>query len=209
MERLAHAIGAPLEPSPFDARFGSGWLAPDAPGAGDALEVGLLAPTTWMNRSGRAVAAILAAHPELDPRSDLLVVLDDLDLPFGRLRLRARGGAGGHNGLADVLERLDSRDVPRLRFGVGRPPEGVDPVDHVLAAFSDEEERALPGLVSAAGDAVSAALLEGVDKAMGRVNRLTSADEEPGPTDGARARPAHRGDRGVKGEPGDTSGTAG
>jgi PTH1 family peptidyl-tRNA hydrolase len=106
VERLADSIGALLEPSPFEGRFGTGWLLPPEPAGSpgsEVLEIGLLAPTTWMNRSGSSVARVLAAHPDIDPRRDLLVVLDDLDLPFGRRRLRPRGGAGGHKGLADVL----------------------------------------------------------------------------------------------------------
>jgi hypothetical protein len=93
--------------------------------------------------------------------------------------------------------------VPRLRFGVGRPADGVDPVDHVLSAFGADEERELPALVAAAGTAVAAALFEGVEKAMGHVNRVTSSPGEPGPGDLPRARPAPRE---ADGESGDDSG---
>lgn len=129
----------------------------------------LLEPETWMNRSGRAVEAALAAHPA-DPATELLVVYDDLDLPFGRLRLRPSGGAGGHNGLGDIQERLGRSDFARLRFGIGRPPPGVDPIDHVLAAWTDAEASALPARLDAACEAIELAIAEGVVRAMNRIN---------------------------------------
>jgi len=129
----------------------------------------LLEPETWMNRSGRAVEAALAAHPA-DPATELLVVYDDLDLPFGRLRLRPSGGAGGHNGLGDVQERLGRSDFARLRFGIGRPPSGVDPIDHVLAVWTDTEASALPARLDAACEAIEFLIVEGVARAMNRIN---------------------------------------
>jgi len=158
-----------LDEERFHGRFGTAW-APCGPGA-EAAEVGLLCPLTYMNRSGRSVTAALSALPDLDPSLDLLVVLDDLDLPFGRLRLRPAGGAGGHNGLADVIAAVGRREIPRLRFGIGRPPPERDPVDYVLSVFDPEESAALPGLLERAVDAVEAVLQEGVGPAMSRVNR--------------------------------------
>jgi PTH1 family peptidyl-tRNA hydrolase len=96
--------------------------------------------------------------------------LDDVDLPFGRLRLRPSGGAGGQKGLADILEHLDRRDVPRLRVGVDRPPGATDTRDHVLAPFTAEQRLALPDLLERASDAVIVALGEGIEAAMGRFN---------------------------------------
>ena len=122
-----------------------------------------------MNRSGRAVRAALDAHP-IDPREDLLVVYDDLDLPFGRLRLRPAGGAGGHNGIGDIAEQLGHNEFARLRFGIGRPPAGEDPIAYVLAPFAPEEEQQLPARLDAACDAIDAAIGEGVLRAMNRVN---------------------------------------
>jgi PTH1 family peptidyl-tRNA hydrolase len=137
----------------------------------DGQAVGLLSPQTFMNDSGRSVAAALAAHPELDPGEDLLVVYDDLDLPLGRLRLRPSGGTGGHNGLASVAERLDRRDFARLRFGIGRPAEGVGVVEHVLADFTPDEQTVLPESVASAADAIALAFESGVAAAMDRFNR--------------------------------------
>jgi PTH1 family peptidyl-tRNA hydrolase len=141
--------------------------------------VGLLAPETFMNRSGEAVAAALAALPVADPAADLLVVFDDADLPLGRLRLRARGSSGGHNGLADVLARLASDAVPRLRFGIGRPAGPVDTVDFVLAPFVPEEETLLTEALPRAADAVACFLGEGIAPAMNRFNGVWPAPVQP------------------------------
>lgn len=135
-------------------------------------EVALLEPQTFMNLSGKAVLAALDALPALDPSSDLVVVYDDLDLPFGRLRIRPGGGAGGHNGLGDIQDRLRRNDFPRLRVGIGRPPPGVDPVDHVLAPFDAAERAALGPLLALASDAIEAILRDGVTVAMNRFNAL-------------------------------------
>jgi peptidyl-tRNA hydrolase, PTH1 family len=123
-----------------------------------------------MNESGSSVAAALGKLPVEEPSRDLLVVFDDADLPFGRLRLRAEGGDGGHRGLADVLARLGRRDVPRLRFGIGRPAIPMQTADFVLASFSPEEERALPEHLLRAALAVESFLLEGIAVAMNRFN---------------------------------------
>jgi PTH1 family peptidyl-tRNA hydrolase len=168
VERLASRCGVALRrESRLRGRFGVGRVA--------GAETGLLAPETWMNESGRAVEAALEAHP-LDPATELLVAYDDLDLPFGRLRLRPGGGAGGHNGLGDVQDRLGRSDFARLRFGIGRPPPGVDPIEYVLAAWTADEAAALAGRLDAACDAIELALTEGVARAMNRVNGAPAED---------------------------------
>ena len=139
------------------------------------VEVALLEPQTYMNVSGRAVLAALDAHP-VDPREDLLVVYDDLDLPFGRLRLRPGGGAGGHNGIGHIAEQLGHNEFARLRFGIGRPPAGEDPIAYVLAPFGREEEAQLPARLDAACDAIEVALAEGVAHAMNRVNAAPAVE---------------------------------
>jgi len=171
LESLAARLRVPLDPvEELESRF--------AREAWDDLEVGLLAPETFMNLSGGPVAAAVRALPVEDPSRDLLVVYDDLDLPLGRLRLRARGGAGGHNGLGDILEALgeqapgaqDTSALPRLRFGIGRPPPGMDPVDYVLAPFTKDEESSLRRALPRAVDAVICFLEEGAGPAMNRFN---------------------------------------
>jgi PTH1 family peptidyl-tRNA hydrolase len=165
-ERFAadHAIA--LTGEAFGGRFGTGEIA----GAGRGVPVAVLEPLVFMNRSGEAVAEAVADLPVPDPAHDLLVVLDDVDLPFGRLRLRRAGGSGGHRGLADVIERLARDDFARLRFGVGRPTGGRDTRYHVLEDFSVEEERALLELVARAANAVTLALTAGIAAAMDRYN---------------------------------------
>ena len=132
VERVAARAGVGLSGERFSGRFGLGRVA--------GQDVGLLLPMTFMNRSGEALAAALEAFSQLDPAADLLVVFDDLDLPFGRLRMRRFGGAGGHRGMEDLIRALGHGEFPRLRFGVGRPPAGLDPVDWVLSPFADAEE---------------------------------------------------------------------
>ena len=152
------------------ARFGLGRIA--------GSETALLEPQTYMNLSGRAVLATLDAYP-VDPATDLLVVYDDLDLPFGRLRLRASGGAGGHNGIVDIQQQLGRHDFARLRFGIGRPPTGEDPIAHVLAPFRADEQAQLGAHLDAASDAIELALAEGVARAMNRVNAGPPAEAVP------------------------------
>lgn len=170
VERLAERHGIALRRERrFQGLFGDG--------IAQGVAIGLLEPQTFMNLSGRAVVAAVDALPLGDLASDLVVVYDDLDLPFGRLRVRPGGGAGGHNGLGDVQERLGRSDFPRLRFGIGRPPAGAETIDHVLAPFDAGEAAALDARLAQAADAVEAILVEGVATAMNRFN--ASRPEDP------------------------------
>jgi peptidyl-tRNA hydrolase, PTH1 family len=164
--RVLDAVAARARAGPAESRFAGRYAECELAGE----RVGLLAPDTFMNRSGDAVAEALAALPIADPAVDLLVVLDDADLPLGRLRLRARGSSGGHNGLADVLERLATEAVPRLRFGIGRSAEPRDTVDWVLEPFAPEEEGLLERALPRAADAVACVVSEGIAPAMNRFN---------------------------------------
>jgi PTH1 family peptidyl-tRNA hydrolase len=163
LERFGEEQGISLLGRRFFGLYGSGRM-------GD-LAVALLAPQTFMNRSGQAVAAALRALPELSPATDLLVIYDDLDLSPGRIRLRLAGGAGGHRGMADIIDALATRDFARLRFGIGRPPPGWDAIEYVLTPFSAEEEEGLRHRIAAAAQAVGVALIEGPEVAMDRFNR--------------------------------------
>ena len=129
----------------------------------------LAKPQTYMNNSGLAAAALLRRFRVRG--ADLVVVYDDLDLPFGRLRIRCGGSAGGHRGLASILQHVADRDFVRLRIGIGRPPEGFDAVDYVLSRFSPEEQDSLDGVLAKAAEAVEAIVLEGPVRAMESVNR--------------------------------------
>lgn len=124
-------------------------------------------PLTFMNRSGDAVAA-LARYYDI-AAGDLLVVVDDAALPFGKLRARARGSAGGHNGLKSVIERLGTTEFARLRLGVGRDPQR-DLADHVLAKFEPDERVELEGFIARAADAAEMFAVDGIERVMNAYN---------------------------------------
>jgi PTH1 family peptidyl-tRNA hydrolase len=133
-------------------------------------EVLLIKPQTFMNRSGRATVAVLQRFPV--GIQDLVVVHDDLDLPFGRIRIRARGRAAGHRGIQSILDALGSESFVRVRVGIGRPPPGVDPIDYVLEPFGAEESLRLENIIVAAADAVICTLTDGPKAAMDKFNRI-------------------------------------
>jgi PTH1 family peptidyl-tRNA hydrolase len=130
-------------------------------------------PLTFMNNSGEAVSA-LARYYDFSI-GDLLVVVDEVALPFGRLRARARGSAGGHNGLKSVIARLGTTEFARLRLGVGRGDARRDLADHVLSKFEADEQSALEEFITRAADAAEMFAAEGIEKVMNTYN--------PGATD--------------------------
>jgi PTH1 family peptidyl-tRNA hydrolase len=131
-------------------------------------EVALLQPLSFMNESGRALEAWRTRH-RLDP-AELLVVADDVHLPVGMLRIRARGSSGGHRGLESVEAALGTREYARLRIGVGAAP-GEVLRDHVLASFTEDEEAEVGEAVRLAADALECWIGEGLLAAMNRFNR--------------------------------------
>jgi PTH1 family peptidyl-tRNA hydrolase len=130
-------------------------------------------PLTFMNNSGDVVAA-LARYYDVAV-NDLLVVVDEVALPFGRLRARARGSAGGHNGLKSVIARLGTTEFPRLRLGVGRGDARRDLADHVLSKFEADEQSVLGEFITRAADAAEMFAAEGIGQVMNVYN--------PGATD--------------------------
>jgi PTH1 family peptidyl-tRNA hydrolase len=128
----------------------------------------LAKPLTFMNLSGSAVAGLTRYYDVAV--SDLLVVVDDAALPFGKLRARARGSAGGHNGLKSVIERLGTTEFPRLRLGVGRGDDRRDLGDHVLSIFERRERAELESVITRAADAVEMFAAEGIMKVMNTYN---------------------------------------
>ena len=132
-------------------------------------------PLTFMNRSGNAVAALLRYYDIA--ASDLLVVVDEVALPFGKVRARARGSAGGHNGLKSLAERLGTTEFARLRLGVGRGDPRRDLADHVLSKFEPEERPVLDEFITRAADAAEMFAAVGIEKVMNAYNPETAAPE--------------------------------
>lgn len=159
IELLARSLGVRLA-SAGDLECGTG----DAEG----VPVLLARPLTYMNLSGLAVAPAFRACAESP--GDLIVIHDDLDIPPGQVRLKRGGGTGGHNGLRSLREELGTPDFLRVRIGVGRPPEGVDPADFVLSPPPPETREVFLDGVAAAEKAVLDILRDGFDKAMTRWN---------------------------------------
>ena len=126
-------------------------------------------PLTFMNLSGEAVACA-AGRLQLEP-SEILIVSDDMDLPLGKLRLRRGGSDGGHNGLKSVISELGSADFLRLRLGIGRPEHRGEVVDHVLSAFTPDEQKRFDAELDAAVKAVKLVLSVPFQLAMNEVNR--------------------------------------
>ncbi|MCT2177161.1 aminoacyl-tRNA hydrolase [Brachybacterium muris] len=134
------------------------------PGADE--RVVLAKTTTYMNVSGGPVAA-LAAYYDVPPER-VVVVHDEVDIPFDTIRLKRGGGEGGHNGLRDITKALGTKDYLRVRVGVGRPPGNRDTADHVLAPFTSTERKSLEMMIVDAADAVEAVVLEGLTAAQQR-----------------------------------------
>ena len=125
----------------------------------------LVQPRQYMNRSGEALMGLKLPFTA----EDLIVAHDDIDLPFGQLRVRRDGGSGGHRGIESLLGQCGD-DFDRVRIGVGRPPDGVAAADYVLMEFGTFEREQLEGMIERAGDAVECLLAEGIQEAMNRFN---------------------------------------
>ncbi len=128
----------------------------------------LAKPQTYMNLSGHSVQGL--AHFYKLPLENILVAHDDLDLPFGTIRMRPGGGPGGQKGVASTIEHLGSQGFARLRLGIGRPPGRMDPAAYVLQDFSKDEMKELSSVLDRAADAALTFVTEGLDKAMNQFN---------------------------------------
>ena len=128
----------------------------------------LAKPQTYMNLSGQSVQGLL--HFYKIPAGNLIVAHDDLDIPYGTIRIRPGGGPGGQRGMASTIEQLGTKDFPRLRMGIGRPPGRMDPSDYVLHDFSKEEQKLLSEILERAADAALTFVTDGLNKAMNKFN---------------------------------------
>lgn len=148
-----------------------------AVGGISSTPVGLVLPMTFMNRSGGPVGDISFALGV--PSERVLVVHDDLDLAFGRIRCKAGGGHGGHNGLRDIARRV-GREFLRVRVGIGRPPDGISVSDHVLGSWNESEQAARSALLDHVADAVESIVNDGIQAAMNQFNtRQPAAGRDP------------------------------
>ena len=128
----------------------------------------LAKPQTFMNLSGQSVQGL--AHFYKVPFTNMMILSDDLDIPFGTIRIRASGGPGGQRGLSSILEKLGTKEVPRLRLGIGRPPGRMDPAAYVLQNFSRDEMQTLSEVLDHGVEAVLAYVTHGLNKAMNEFN---------------------------------------
>ena len=128
----------------------------------------LAKPQTFMNLSGQSVQGL--AHFYKVPITNMLVLSDDLDIPFGTIRIRASGGPGGQRGMASIIEKLGTKDFPRLRIGIGRPPGRMDAAAYVLQNFSRDETQTLSEVLDKGAEAVLAFVTHGLNKAMNEFN---------------------------------------
>ncbi len=157
VESLAKAKGIALKTHRYQSQYGIGLVS--------GCSVVLVKPLTYMNLSGRAVAS-LARTFAIQP-NHILVVADDMDLPLGRLRLKAKGSSGGHNGHKSIIQQLGTDEYPRLKVGIGK--EG-DAIDHVLSRFSPQERSTLSTVLSRSVEGCELWLSEGAEKAMNFLN---------------------------------------
>jgi PTH1 family peptidyl-tRNA hydrolase len=128
----------------------------------------LAKPQTFMNLSGQSEQGLV--HFYKIALENLIILSDDLDIPFGALRIRASGGPGGQRGLGNILEKLGSKEVPRLRIGIGRPPGRMDPAAYVLQSFSRDEQKSVSEILDRGADAVFAFVDHGLNRAMNEFN---------------------------------------
>ena len=168
LQVLARRLGIDRWQSQFEAEIADARLGEE--------RVLLLAPTTYMNLSGRAVKSHLVFRKVT--AADVLVICDDLNLPPGKLRLRTSGTAGGQKGLQNIVEQLGTTEVARLRIGIGRPLPPIDPSDYVLGKFTGEERPGIDTACTTAADAVETWVQKGMAVAMNKFNVGEAAGPE-------------------------------
>ena len=128
----------------------------------------LAKPQTYMNLSGQSAQGLLNFYKI--PMENMLIAHDDLDIPFGTIRIRPKGGPGGQGGMASTIQQLGTKDFPRLRIGIGRPPGRMDPAAYVLQDFTREEMKSISGIIDRAADAALEFVKNGLNAAMNKYN---------------------------------------
>ncbi len=169
LDRIAQMNRISIRTRRFKSLYGTGRI--------NSQQVILAKPMTFMNRSGEAVKKTTDFfHLGME---DLVVVHDDLDLPFGRLRFKRRGGDGGHQGVRSIIERMGGNNFLRLKVGVGRPPQGLDSADYVLEVFDRIEQSLLDQILPLASESLKVMLLEGLEKAMNQFQKRSEWPVSP------------------------------
>ncbi len=164
VNRVAQINHISIRTKRFTSLYGTGWIS--------YQQIVLCKPMTFMNRSGEAVKkATDFFHVRIE---DLVVVHDDLDLPFGRLRFKRRGGDGGHQGVRSIIERMGGNNFLRLKVGIGRPALGMESADYVLDVFDTDEQSHLDQILTQASESLKVMLLEGIEKAMNQFQKRPS-----------------------------------
>ena len=128
----------------------------------------LVKPQTYMNLSGSSVQGLSLFYKI--PSDRILVIFDDMDIPLGTLRIRSKGGSGGHRGMADIVQKLGTQEIARIRFGIGRPPLRMDPAAYVLQPFRGDDVRLVNAATDAASAAIEAWITDGINYAMNQFN---------------------------------------
>lgn len=159
---LADTFGISLDIRKHKAVCGKGYI--------EGQKVLLTMPQTYMNLSGESIRELTDFY-KIDPETELIVIYDDVDLEPGRLRIRAKGSAGGHNGMKNIIQHLGTQQFARVRIGVGEKPRGWDLADHVLGRFPREEEPKIREALEQVTQACSVIVTEGVEQAMNQYNR--------------------------------------
>lgn len=159
VDELANRLGVRIKRTDSRALVGNGSI--------DGKKVEFVKPQTYMNLSGESVAGLLAKRGSVEK---LIVIVDDLALPFGSVRLRRKGSHGGHNGLRSINDCLKTSDYKRLRVGISPEHRLGNTKKFVLERFSKDEKQELPDIISQSADAVEAVLTDGIDRAMSRFN---------------------------------------
>lgn len=129
----------------------------------------LALPQTYMNLSGESIRELVNYY-KIDPETELMVIYDDISMDVGRIRMRAKGSAGGHNGIKNIIAELGTDVFPRMKVGVGEKPKGWDLADYVLGRFSDEENEIMRRMLAKGSDACRDFILYGIQEAMNRYN---------------------------------------
>lgn len=168
LDWLSEEWQIPINRRRFNALYGKGKTGNE--------EMLLIQPQTYMNLSGRSVRSFFEYYRVESPEQ-VVAVHDDMDLPFGTIRLKTGGGHGGHKGLISMIEYLGSQDFQRVRVGIGRPPYGGVVEQYVLSIFTTEEMTALPEIISIAGQAIDDMMVSGIQAAMNKYHGQNHKDD--------------------------------